>query len=574
MAYFAARKKRHFPMAKQISKKTSSPKSAPKVKTDAAPERWMPWVAAGLAFLLFATGFGNPMVAMDDHSATLDNPAVKNFSLAVFTQFNLGMYAPLTWMGYAIANALGDGEALWFHLFSALAHAANAFLVFRLFRRLEGDATVAFLIALFFAIHPMQVEAVSWIAAFSTPLFALFSLLAIDAYVRHTRDEAIGKNYWLALGFFVLACLSKSAAVALPLSLLAVDLWLKRAPLSRQSLLEKAPFFALALGFGLFTFYTRAQAGHDVGALAGGFSIADRALMACHTLLFYWAKLIAPIGLSIWYPFEKTAAGGWPWTYYAAPAVLAVLLWWVWRSREQAPFVFRGILFYLANILFALPFYTIGTFELRSDRYNYLACLGIFAILAGLPGFFREKKPAQAGAAWALLIVLPLIWFVTSWLRIRDWRDTVTLIEKAMAAQGDNFGKAYLWRGMALGDRGEGRKALEDFNRAISMNPGLTEAYKYRGGLLGMAQQFDASLADLNKYLEKYPNEPDIYYNRALTYVNLNRYEEALADLNKALELAPDFTRAYRARGNVRKQLGDEAGGAEDLKKFEGMGQK
>jgi len=572
--YFAGRKKRHFPMAKQISKKTSSAKPVPAPQTNASPDRWMPWVAAGLAFVLFSTGFGNPMVAMDDHSATIDNPVVKSFSPAVFTQFNLGMYAPITWMGYAMANALGDGKVIWFHLFSALVHAANAFLVFRLFRRLEGNSTAAFFITLFFAIHPMQVEAVSWVAAFSTPLFSLFSLLAMHAYVRHTEGNAWGKHYWLALGFFVLACLSKSAAVALPLSLLVVDLWLKRPPLNRQSLLEKAPFFALAIGFGLFTFFTRAQAGHDVGALAGGFSIADRALMACHTILFYWTKIIVPLGLSIWYPFEKTAAGGWHWTYYAAPVVLAGLLWWVWRIREQAPFVFRGVLFYLANILFALPFYTIGTFELRSDRYNYLACLGIFAILAALPGFYREKNPNRVGAAWALLVILPLFWFITSWLRIRDWRDTITLIEKAMAAQGNNFGKAYLWRGMALGDIGQGRKALEDFNRAISINPDLTEAYKYRGGLLGMAQQYEASLADLNKYLEKNPNEADIYYNRALTLVNLNRSQEALADLNKALELAPDFTRAYRARGNVRKQLGDEAGGDADLKKFEQMGDK
>lgn len=534
----------------------------------------MPWVAAGLAFILFSTGFGNPMVAMDDHSATIDNPAVKNFSLAVFTQFNLGMYAPLTWMGYAIAHALGDGKATWFHVLSASVHAVNVALVFRLFRRLEGSDTLAFLIALFFAIHPLQVEAVSWIAAFSTPLFALFFLLALNAYVRHTQDQPWGRHYWLALGFFVLACLSKSAAVALPLSLMVVDLWLKRPPLSRQSLLEKAPFFALALGFGLFTFYTRAQAGHEVGTMAGGFSIADRALMACHTLLFYWTKLLAPIGLSIWYPFEKTAAGGWPWTYYAAPVVLAGLLWWVWRSRQQTPFIFRGILFYLANIIFALPFYTIGTFELRSDRYNYLAALGIFAILAALPGYFREKNPGRVGAAWALLVFLPLFWFITSWLRIRDWRETVVLIEKAMAAQGNNFGKAYLWRGMALGDKGEGRKALEDFNRAITINPDLTDAYKYRGGLLGMAQQYEASVADLSKYIEKKPNEADIYYNRALSLVNLKKYQEALVDLNKALELAPDFTRAYRARGNVRKELGDTAGGDADLKKFEQMGEK
>ncbi|MCC6460456.1 MAG: hypothetical protein IT260_08300 [Saprospiraceae bacterium] len=558
-------------MAKQATKKTTAPNpSKSTVSSEYSPDRWMPWVAAGLALLLYSTGFGNPMVAMDDHSATLDNPAVTNFSPGIFGRFNLGMYAPITWMGYALAHWLSKDSTLWYHVMSALVHAANAFLVFRLFRRLEGDATVAFLIALFFAIHPMQVEAVSWIAGFSTPLFSLFSLLALNAYVAHTDEAAAwGKKYWLALGFFALACLSKSAAVALPLSLLVVDLWLRRAPLSRASLLEKAPFFALALGFGLLTFYSRAQAGHQVDTLSGGFSMADRALMACHTLLFYWTKLLAPIGLSIWYPFVKNAGGSWPWPYYAAPLVLAGLLWWVWRQREQWPFVFRGTLFYLANIVFALPLYTIGTFELRSDRYNYLACLGFFAILAALPGFFRDKAPNRAGLAWVVLAVLGLAWFLTTFSRIRDWRDTVVLIEKAIAAQGDNGGKAYLWRGMALGDKGEGRRALEDFNKAISTNPDLTEAYKYRGGLLGMAKQYESSVADLNKYLEKHPNDPEILYNRALSYVNLKRLPEALADLNKTLELEPGFARAYRARGNVRKQLGDAAGGDADLQEWE-----
>ena len=134
----------------------------------------MPWVAAGIAFILFATGFNNPMVAMDDHSATVNNPAVRDFSLKIFTQFNLGMYAPITWLGYALAQALGSGAPFWYHLLSAAVHTANVVLVFRLFHRLESNTTVAFFIALFFAIHPMQVEAVSWIAAFSTPLFALY----------------------------------------------------------------------------------------------------------------------------------------------------------------------------------------------------------------------------------------------------------------------------------------------------------------------------------------------------------------------------------------------------------------
>ncbi|MEZ4942788.1 MAG: tetratricopeptide repeat protein [Saprospiraceae bacterium] len=556
-------------MTKRTTKKANAAKSRKTAETQSAPERWMPWVVAGIALILFATGFSNPMVAMDDHSATVNNPVIRDFSLKIFTQFNLGMYAPVTWLGYALAQAFGDGAPFWYHLLSAAVHAANAALVFRLFHRLESNTTVAFFIALFFAIHPMQVEAVSWIAAFSTPLFALFSLLALHAYVRHTEQAPWSKSYWMAVGFFVLACLSKSTAVVLPLSLMVVDLWLKRAPLSRRSILEKAPFFVLALGFGLLAFYSRAQAGHPGESLAGDFSLTDRALMAAHTVLFYWTKILVPLGLSIWYPFEKTAAGGWHWTYYAAPVTLAVLLGLVWRSRNTAPFVLHGVLFYLANIVLSLPFYTVGTFELRGDRYNYLAMLGIFALLAALPAFVKKKSPGLAERLWVGLAALGLFWLLISVNRIRDWGNTQVLIDTAVEHQGDNFGKAYLWKGMDYGDKGDVKGALENFSKAIRVNPELTDAYKFRGGLLGIAKQYERSLEDLDKYLEKIPDDPEILYNRSLTLVNLKRWQEALNDLNKTLELAPEFIRAYRARGNVRKQLGDTEGGEADLQEFE-----
>jgi hypothetical protein len=560
-------------MAKRATKKVAPPQTNKPSTRKSDPGQWMPWVAASLAFLLFSTGFGNPMVAIDDHSATINNPAVRDFSLEVFTHFNLGMYAPVTWIGYALAYMLGKDNAVWYHLLSAAAHATSVFLVFRLFQRLEGKAMVAFIIALFFAVHPLQVEAVSWIAGFSTPLFALFSLLALNAYVRHTAEEASwGRQYQLALGFFLLACLSKSVAVALPLTLLVVDLWLKRAPLSRQSLLEKAPFFVLSLGFGWLTFYSRADAGYPSPLLGGDFSAFDRVLMACHTVLFYWTKILLPTGLSIWYPFEKTVSGTWHWTYYAAPVALSAILFWVWRVRNTAPFVFRGVLLYLTNIALTLPFFTISTFELRADRYNYLAILGIFAVLAGLPEFYREKRPQLAERLGVLLFGVALLWLVASAARIRDWRDTIVLINKSIERQGDNFGKAYLWRGMKYGDSGKLKPALEDFSKALQADPDLVDAYKYRGGLLGMAKQYDRSLDDFNKFLEKKPDDPEILYNRALTLVNLSRFQEALADLNKALELAPDFTRAYRARGNVRMQLGDTKGGEADLQEYERRG--
>lgn len=550
-------------MAKKTTPKSRPAASKTTTSDGDSTERWLPWALAGLAFLLFSTGFGNPMVSMDDHTATLDNPAVTDFKL--FSNINLGMYAPLTWLGYAIAYTLGKDSPLWYHLLSGLVHALNVVLVFKLFRRLESSVTVAGVVAFFFAVHPMQVEAVSWIAGFSTPLFSMFSLLAMNFYVEHTRQESFSQKYWLALGMFLLACLSKSAAVTLPLALLVLDIWLKR-PLNQRSILEKIPFFALSVVFGIATLYTRTKAGQtDTPDI---FSVSDRALMICHTILFYWKKLLLPTGLSIWYPFEKTN-GDWDWTYYAAPLVLAGLLFLAWRSRRAAPFVWWGLLFYLANIVLALPYSTFGTFELRSDRYNYLACLGIFAILAALPGYLKEKRPGWVGGAWALLVGFGLVWLVTAGLRIRDWKDTITLIDKAIAAEGDNFGKAYLWRGMYLGDKGKVGPALQDLTKAIEKNPSLTDAYKYRGGLLGVTKQYEKSVADLNKYLAANPGDGEQYYNRGLSLLNLSRPQDAIADFNKTLELNPDFYRAYRARGNAYKSIGETAKGDADLAEWE-----
>jgi tetratricopeptide (TPR) repeat protein len=548
----------------QASKKSSSQEGA---GISDSSEKWLPWALAALAFILFSTGISNQMVGMDDHSATVDNPAVKDF--LIFGGFNLGMYAPITWIGYEIAYILGKESPTWYHFLSALVHAFNVLLVFRLFRRLDLNLIVSAFVALFFAIHPLQVEAVAWIAGFSTPLFSMFCLLAMNYYVRHTQEEngGFGKNYWLALTMFLLACLAKSAAVTLPLTLLVLDLWKKRG-FGTRVLIEKAPFFAISLVFGILTLYSRQHAGQL--NQPADFTLVDRGLMACHTVLFYWKKLLFPTGLSIWYPFEKTN-GNWSWDYYAAPAILLGTLFAAWRSRQAMPLLWIGILFYLSNIVLSLPWSTFGTFELRSDRYNYLAGLGFFIVLASLPDYLKEKRPSWTGAVWAILLGLVFTWLITSALRIRDWKDTTTLIDKAIVATGDNFGKAYLWRGMAYGKASDAQKALKDFSLALQKNPELYEAYKFRGNIFGVTKNYEQSIADLSKFLEKFPDEVPELYNRGLSYANLDRNQEAIADFTRAIALDSTFSRLYRARGNCYKKIGETAKGEADLKQYESM---
>jgi tetratricopeptide (TPR) repeat protein len=156
-------------------------------------------------------------------------------------------------------------------------------------------------------------------------------------------------------------------------------------------------------------------------------------------------------------------------------------------------------------------------------------------------------------------------------LRIRDWKDTRTLVDKALATSGDNFGKAYLWRGMAYSEASDAQKALQDLSKALQKNPNLHEAYKFRGNIFGMMKNYDQSVTDLTKFLEFYPEEVPELYNRGLSYANLKRLPEAVADFNRAIELDTTFARVYRARGNCLIELGETEKGNADLKKYDSM---
>lgn len=546
------------------------PKAAPKAaKTGtASASDWQPWVLAATAFVLFCTGLSNEMLGIDDHMATVDNPAVKNMDLSVF---NLGMYAPLTWLGYGLAYAIGGAKPFWYHLMSALAHAANAWLAYRLLQRLEVRNNLAFAVTLLFAIHPIQVESVAWIAGFSTPLFSMFCLLSALFYLQHSgRENGSSQHYALSLGLFIAACLAKSTAVMLPLLLLVFDVcWKKPALISRKRWLGYAPFFIIALGFGLFTFYTRAAAGVEVGEQTNSYSALERVLLVCYTPLLYWFKILLPTSLSVYYSFDK-ANGHLPWLYYAAPLVLAGVVFAAWRYRQSAPYLRKGLLFYAANIVFTLPFYSVGSFELCADHYNYLAVIGIFYLLVSGWQAAQQAFPSFSGAIqwlgriWVGALVLLCLF------QIRLWKDTISIVSNAIEKGYHQHGKMYQARAIAYAnDRKDLASAMRDFDKALEINPKLADSYKFRGSLYGVTRQYEKSVADLTKYLELNPGDNEQYYNRGLSLLNLNRTQEAIADFTKTLEANPDFARAYRARGNAYLSIGDTARGNADLAEWE-----
>lgn len=518
--------------------------------------RWLPEVVlVAAAVAVYAAAVSNGFVFFDDDKAILYNTALQKPSFArFFTGQNLGMYAPFTWLAYWLGSAVSGQDAWGYHLLSLILHALNAVLVFAFLKNLTGKAWAAFFAALLFAVHPMQVEAVSWASALSTVLFSTFYLLSLLAYLQWRRTSSVP---WISLSLaaFVAACLSKSAAVTLPLVLVAIDFYTDKKQLGKFWL-SKIPYFIAALLFGLYTFSTRAQEGHDIEASSAVFSSLDRFFMICQTVLFYPAKLLFPLGYSVSYPFVKMN-GNWDWTYLAAPVVLLALGLLIWVKGRKHMDLLLGVALYLLPLAVMLPFRTVGSFELRSDRYVYLSSVGVFFLAALLV----EKWQPQIKNG--LLAVLAAGFGFLAFRQTTVWKDGVALFnnctEKTPESSLCQCNLAYNQL-ISLDFQG----AVHHYSEALKYDPSVVEAYNGRGQAYFQLRQIPQALGDFDKAVQAGIVTPKLFLNRGKCLVMLNRPQEAIPDLTRSLELEPQSPEAYFFRAAAREKTGDPENAAGD----------
>ncbi len=517
---------------------------------------WLPQLAlAVISLVVYAASVSNGFVYFDDDKAILYNKALQNPSLGkFFSGQNLGMYAPFTWIAYWIGHSISGKEAWGYHLLGLLLHALNSAMVFSFLKRLTGREWAAFFAALLFAIHPVQVEAVSWAAALSTVLFSTFYLGSLLAYLEWRGSN---KVIWIVLSLlaFLAACLSKSAAVTLPLVLLAVDYYLEMstrpAASSRRTgiLLSKIPFLAIALIFGLYTFATREREGHNIEASSAIFSLADRFFMACQSLLFYPVKLLFPLGFSISYPFVKME-GIWSLDYYAAPIVLLALGVLVWKKARANPDILLGLALYLLPLTVMLPFRTVGSFELRSDRYAYLSSIGIFFLL----GILLDKIKPKARNI--VLIALAVILGFLAFRQTTVWSDGVKLFENCTKKTPESsLCQCNLAYNQLISNDFQG--AVAHYSEALKYDPSTVEAYNGRGQAYFQLRKYADALVDFTKAIEAGIVTPKLFLNKGKCLVILNRASEALPDLNRSIELEAKSPEAFYFRGVAHEKGGN-----------------
>lgn len=318
---------------------------------------------------------------------------------AVLTEFHQGQYAPFNELSYILIHSVFGYSPMAFHAASLLWHTANTVLLFLFLNRLLKmipnnplaglSANIAWLCALLWAVHPVNVEPVAWVSASKILVYAFYYLAALLLYLYYIERPGMGKYIGL-LALFVASFLGKEQAVVLPLAFLLVDYLTKREDKIGYLLLEKAPFLILALFFGIVTIISQGAGGN-----MPEYSLWQRLLFCGYTLYEYMVKTLLPMNLMYLYPFPTTPEGKMPLMMYLYPFMILAAAYLVYLFRKERILVF-GTLFFVVHLLVAIHFISISRFAIVADRYNYLAMVGPILVMVHYLCLWHRKHKMAA----------------------------------------------------------------------------------------------------------------------------------------------------------------------------------
>src|SRR5262245_39171057 len=318
-------------------------------RTDVQRRLWISVALLLLTAAVFAPARSFNFIGFDDPDYVTKNPHV----LAgltwsgvkwAFTTDAAANWHPLTWLSHMTdVQLFGAGQAGAHHITSVAIHATNVMLLFWLLTSLTGSTWRSAFVAALFAVHPLHVESVAWVAERKDVLSTMFGLLAIGAYVRYVRQPG-WKPYALALLLFTLSLMSKPMLVTLPVLLLLVDVW----PLGRQpKLLEKWPFFGLSVASSVITLVVQRHGGAVSGfdRLPWAFRLSQPPM----AYVSYLAKTVWPARLAIFYPYPQVLPP--LLSVLAAVAFIAAITVVAVRQVHRRPYLTTGWLWFVIALL-------------------------------------------------------------------------------------------------------------------------------------------------------------------------------------------------------------------------------
>ncbi len=521
----------------------------------------LPVLAATLVLFLPVRHFG--FLNYDDTRYILENPLITapGNIFRYFTTFFDGHYHPLTLLSFALDYRLGGGEPKLFHLTSLILHLLNAVLVYIFIRQLKGSPVLAFAVTALFALSPMAIESVAWISERKNLLYTLFFLAALIFYLRYAREKR-GADYVISLLMLVLSLLGKAQGVPFVLVISALDIYLGRKWISRPVILEKLPFYAVVLVFGVIA--VLAQQSFWSESPESAQSLTTRLIAGSWALVLYLIRPFAPFGISPLHPYPSFTI------HQAGPAfalllALPALVFIIYLARRKKwNEIFLGLIFFVVNIILLLKFlpFPAGDYFM-ADRYAYLPSVGLY-FAAGAWFIAGSRNIRIAGAILLIVMLIHSGWAVSR--RLPVWENSVSLWTEVLRLHPGSV-QALNDRANALSRSGQLRLAITDYSEAIRLDPANAFSYNNRGSAIARTGDYETAIRDFDRAIDLKPDYADALLNRANALFFTGRPGLALADAGEAVRLKPEFTLAWHTRALIYDKLGSYDDALADLDK-------
>jgi len=499
------------------------------------------WVA-----ILFAPTATFDFVNFDDDHYVYENPYIADgltWSAVywAFTSFHSANYHPITWLSHMADISMWGYWAGGHHLCNVVWHALGAVFLFLFLRRLTEHTGLSFCIALLFAIHPLRVESVAWVAERKDVLSGALGFASLWAYMRYAAG---GRFVWLMLSFllFGIGLLAKPTLVMLPFALLLVDFAVatrQAAPPSflgfwARRIVEKAPFAALSLAAAYATIHAQENALVPIDTLP----FSARVQNAVWATVAYLGKIVMPICLYVPYPLRVPDQPVWHTVVYALGWIISVAS--ALYVRRKNPWFLMGILWYWLFLIPVLGIVQVGN-QSMADRYTYLPSVGVFLAAVCAVGIAAEKRRNVRIVLPPLFLAVAIIFSVLTWRQLQYWKDSESLFTHALACDEENS-VAHNNLGKAVEQEGRLEEAQHHFERAVQIAPTNGEAWFNLGTVYLRRGKYSLAAQIFENLHRMRPDDGETLFLLAQSYLRMNAMDKAFR-YAKMLSRLPEYRR-------------------------------
>jgi protein O-mannosyl-transferase len=546
-----------------------------------------------ITWLVFGQTLVHDFVNYDDKTYVYGNWLVSSGFTArglarAFVDTQTGNWHPLTLISHMLDVQLYGLKAGGQHFTNVLLHTVAALLLVLWLRKVTGKLWPSAFVAAVFAIHPLRVESVAWIAERKDVLSAVFFMLTLGAYARYARRPTTSRYLTMSI-LFAAGLMSKPMLVTVPFVLLLLDYWpLNRGPafanqpspkatasreatawqaeVGRQEfniqtwsklVVEKVPLFALSIGSCVVTFILQERSGGSIAQLPFSWRLQN----AIVSYVTYIWQMFWPADLAVFYPHPENHLA--LWQALLASAFLVAVTLVVFALRRTRPYLLVGWLWYLSMLVPVIGIVEVGL-QGHADRYTYLPQIGLYIaitwLVADLSFSLRFHRRVLVGAAIIVIAALT----ACAWKQTSYWRNSETLWTHTLAVTRNND-VAHTNLGMFLAERGQVDEALPHLQTALEIRSGGVQPHYDLsfalihcdlGYALARKGELDDAIAHLRKAIEFQPGYADAHYNLGTAFFQRGRIDEAIAEWQRTLSIRPNDSGAHTSLGNALVQKG------------------